>query len=57
MKLKTSYEQVGTWRLENYLGVFQFAQEIRQNRGILNRVQVSWARRAEVCITNDNKRW
>jgi hypothetical protein len=32
-------------------------EEIRQNRGILNRVHLSWTRRAEacICIANDGK--
>jgi hypothetical protein len=43
-----------TSRLANHLGVFQFvvclrvqnaAQQIRRNRGILNRVRISWTRR------------
>jgi DNA-binding Lrp family transcriptional regulator len=51
-------------RLANHLRVSQFvvwlrvennAQEIRQNRGILNRVRVSWAPRAEPCIENDGR--
>jgi hypothetical protein len=28
------------------------SEEIRQNRGILDRVRLSWAHRAEACITN-----
>jgi hypothetical protein len=58
-KLKTSHEQV--------LGVLQIiweflrlsfqnpVQEIRQNRGILNRVRLSWTRHVEACIANDVK--
>jgi hypothetical protein len=51
--------------LSNHLGVSQFivwlqvqnaAQEIRENRGILNRVRLSWARRrrSEAYIVNDD---
>jgi hypothetical protein len=29
------------------------AQEIRQNRDILNRLRLSWTRRAEACIAKD----
>jgi hypothetical protein len=29
------------------------SQEIRQNRGILNQVWLSWTRRIEACIEND----
>jgi hypothetical protein len=54
--------RTSTRRLANHLGVYQFevwlrvehTQEIRQNRGILNRVGLSWARGAEACITNDD---
>jgi hypothetical protein len=31
------------------------AQEIRENRDILNRVQLSWIRRTEACIVNDGR--
>jgi hypothetical protein len=31
------------------------AQEIRENRGIMNRVRVSWTRLAEACIVNDGR--
>jgi hypothetical protein len=50
-------------RLANHLRVSQFvvwlrvqnaAQEIRQNRGLPNRVR-SWACRTEACIANDGK--
>jgi hypothetical protein len=56
--------RTSTRRLANHLGVSQFVvwlrvqnavQEIRQNRGILNRVQLSWARGAETCIANDGR--
>jgi hypothetical protein len=30
-------------------------QEIRQTRGILNRIRFSWARRAEACIANGGR--
>jgi hypothetical protein len=38
-----------------WLRVQNVAQEIRQNRGILNRVRLSWACRAEACIANGNR--
>jgi hypothetical protein len=53
-----------TRRLPNHLRVSQFAvwlrvqnaaQEIRQNRGTLNRVRLSWRRRAEASIANDGR--
>jgi hypothetical protein len=37
------------------LRVQNAAQEIRQTRGILNRVRLSWARRAEACIANGGR--
>jgi hypothetical protein len=54
--------RTSTRRFANHLGVSQFvvwlriqnaAHEIRQNGGILNRVRLSWTRRAEACIAND----
>jgi hypothetical protein len=51
-------------RLANHLRVSQFvvwlrvqnaAQEIDQNRGILNRSRLSWVRRAEAWIANDGR--
>jgi hypothetical protein len=36
-----------------WLQVQKAAEEIRQNRGILNRVRLSWACHAEACIAND----
>jgi hypothetical protein len=56
-KLKTNHEQVLgvlqiTWEFLSLRGQ-NTAQEIRQNRGILNRVRLSWARHA--CIANDGK--
>jgi hypothetical protein len=43
-----------TWEFLS-LRVQNTAQEIPQNRGILNRVRLCWARRAEDCIENDGK--
>jgi DNA-binding Lrp family transcriptional regulator len=56
--------RTSTRRFANHLGVSQFvvwlriqnaAHEIRQNGGILNRVRLSWTRRAEACIANDGR--
>jgi hypothetical protein len=56
--------RTSTRRLANHLGVSQFvvclrvqnaAQEIHENRGILNRGRLSWTRRAEACIANDGR--
>jgi hypothetical protein len=58
-KLKTSQEQV--LDILQITGEFlslrvqNTGQEMCQNRGILNRVRLSWARRAEACIANDGK--
>jgi hypothetical protein len=58
-KLKTSHEQILgvlqiTWKFLGLRGQ-NSAQKIRQNRDILNRVRLSWARRAQSCIVNDGK--
>jgi hypothetical protein len=58
-KLKTSHEQVLgvlqiTWEFLN-LRVQNAAQEIRQNRGLLNQVRLSWTRGVETCIANDGR--
>jgi hypothetical protein len=38
-----------------WLRVQNGPQEIRQNRDILNRVRLSWARGAEACIANNGR--
>jgi hypothetical protein len=58
-KLRTSYEQLLgvlhiTWEFLS-LRIQNAAQEIRQNNDILNRVWLSWTRRAEAWIANDGK--
>jgi hypothetical protein len=58
-EIETSHKQVfGDLQITRKflsLQVSDTAQEIRQNKGILNRVRLSRARDAEACIANDGE--
>jgi hypothetical protein len=55
LKKKKFFTKFKTTQFVVWLRVQNAAQEIRENRGILNRVGLSWTRRAEACVANDGK--
>jgi hypothetical protein len=55
LKKKKFFTKFKTTQFVVWLRVQNAAQEIRENRGILNRVRLSWTRRAEACVANDGK--